>query len=110
MKETSLASTIDSLAKRKAEDFITQVKTAIQTALKDKYRDKVAGGSAFLGEDIKNVVEAYAASIGRSDSYKTPQPTSDLINLCRATIVDDLLNGLPKIVELSRMLDTGDTQ
>jgi hypothetical protein len=103
MNELTLSGAVDRLAQRKAEDFITEVKSAIANALKDKWRAKVAGGSAYLGEDIKAVLLAYAASLAKPDSYKSPRPTDDLVSQCRATIVNDLLNGLPKLKELALM-------
>lgn len=103
MKESNLAKTIDRLAQRKAEDFMTHVKTVITNALKDTWRAKVAGGHDWLGEDVKAVLLAYAESIGVPDGYKHPRPSADLVNSCRATIVNDLLNGLPKLKELAMM-------
>ena len=102
MNESSLAATIDKLAKRKAEDFISQVKTVVEQPLKDLWRAKVAGGREWLGEDIKSVLIAYAQSIGSGD-YKAPAPSEELVNLCRATVLNDLLSGLPKLRELAMM-------
>jgi hypothetical protein len=102
MNESSLAATIDKLAKRKAEDFISQVKTVVEQSLKDAWRAKVAGGSEWLGADIKAVLIAYAQSIGIGD-YKAPAPSEELVNLCRATVLNDILSGLPKLRELAMM-------
>ncbi len=102
MKESSLAASIDILARRRAEDFISRVKSLVQNALKDEWRNKVAG-ETLLRDDIKAVLSAYVASIGIPDAYKAPKPTDELINACRATIINDLLNGLPKIRELAMM-------
>lgn len=110
MTEKTLASAIDELAKRRAKEFITEVKDAVQAALKDKWRPKVAGGSAFMGEDIKNVLAAYAASVGQSDSYRSPSPTNELVSLCRATILSDLLSGLPRLKELALMQAEAEAQ
>jgi len=109
MNERSLSETIDKLAQRKAEDFITHVHSVITHALKDTWRAKIAGGREWLGEDIKAVLLAYATSVGITDGYKAPKPTKDLVNSCRATIVDDLLSGLPKLKELA-MMQAEDTQ
>lgn len=103
MKERSLAATIDTLAQRKAEEFIGHVHTVVTHALKDAWRAKIAGGGEWLGDDIKAVLLAYAASIGVTDGYKAPKPTAELVNCCRATIINDLLNGLPKLKELAMM-------
>jgi len=103
MKESSLAASIDTLARRRAEDFISRIKSLVQNALKDEWRNKVAGGNEFCGDDIKAVLSAYVASIGIPDAYKAPKPTDELVNACRATIINDLLNGLPKIRELAMM-------
>jgi len=103
MKESSLAASIDTLARRRAEDFISRIKSLVQNALKDEWRNKVAGGNEFCGDDIKAVLLAYCESVGISDSYKAPKPTAELVNYCRATIINDLLNGLPKIRELAMM-------
>jgi len=103
MKESSLAASIDMLARRRAEEFLSRVKSLVQNALKDEYRAKVAGGSEYCGDDIKAVLSAYVASIGFPDSYKAPKPSEALVNNCRATIINDLLNGLPKIRELAMM-------
>ena len=102
MKESSLAASIDILARRRAEDFISRIKSLVQNALKDEWRAKVAG-NAFCGDDIKAVLVAYSDSIGFPDSYKAPKPTDELVDHCRATIINDLLNGLPKIRELAMM-------
>lgn len=103
MKESNLSDTIDTLAQRKADEFITHVHTVVQNSLKEAWRAKVAGGGAFLGDDIKAVLLAYAEGIGNSGSYKKPKPTEDLVSHCRATIVNDLLNGLPKLKELAML-------
>ncbi len=103
MKESSLAASIDILARRRAEEFLARIKTLVQNALKDEWRAKVAGGNEFCGDDIKSVLLAYVPSIGIPDSYKAPKPTDELVNACRATIINDLLNGLPKIRELAMM-------
>jgi len=103
MKESSLAASIDILARRRAEDFITRIKSLVKNALKDEWRAKEAGGIEWCGDDIKAVLLAYCASIQFPDSYKAPKPTDDLVNYCRATIINDLLNGLPKIRELAMM-------
>lgn len=113
MNESSLAATIDKLAKRKAEDFISQVKTVVEQSLKDAWRAKVAGGSEWLGADIKAVLIAYAQSIGIGTRdyvgksyrlpYKAPAPSEELVNLCRATVLNDILSGLPKLRELAMM-------
>lgn len=103
MQENSLAETIDVLAHRRASEFITHVHSVVQNALKDSWRAKVAGGDAFLGDDIKAVLLAYAEAVGHSDSYKKPKPTDNLVNHCRATIINDLINGLPKLRELALM-------
>lgn len=103
MNEGNLSATIDTLARRKADDFIAHVHSVVQNALKDAWHAKVAGGNAFLGDDIKAVLMAYAECIGHSDSYKKPKPTEELVAHCRATIVNDLLNGLPKLKELAMM-------
>ena len=102
MKESSLAASIDILARRRAEDFISRVKSLVQNAIKDEWRNKVAG-DVLLRDDIKAVLSAYTASIGNPDSYRAPKPTDELVNACRATIINDLLNGLPKIRELAMM-------
>ena len=107
MKESSLAATIDLLAQRKAEEFITHVHSAINHVLKDAWRAKIAGGREWLGYDIKAVMLAYANSIGSNETYKAPKPTEDLVRYCRATIVDDLLAGLPKLKELAMMQAEG---
>ena len=103
MNERSLSDTIDKLAQRKAEDFIAHVHTVINNALKDAWRAKIAGGREWLGDDLKAVMQAYATSVGITDGYKAPKPTKDLVDACRATIVDDLLSGLPKLKELAMM-------
>jgi hypothetical protein len=101
MKESNLAASIDILARREAEDFITRIKSLLHNALKDEWRNKIAG-DVLLRDDIKAVLSAYTASIG-ADSYRAPKPTEELVNACRATIIKDLLNGLPKIRELAMM-------
>ena len=103
MKESSLAESIDILARRRAEDFISRVKSLVQNALKDEWRAKLAGGSEWCGDDIKAVLSRYADSVGITDGYVAPKPTDELVNVCRATIINDLLNGLPKIRELAMM-------
>jgi hypothetical protein len=60
MKESSLAASIDILARRRAEDFIARIKSLVQNALKDEWRAKVAGGSEWCGDDIKAVLLAYS--------------------------------------------------
>lgn len=107
MNETSLSKTIDTLAKRKAEAFITQIKADVNAALQKHFRPKIAN-EQFCGDVIREVLLAYGKSIGTNQEYVTPKPSAELINDCRATILKDLLNGLPKIRELLAMEDSND--
>ena len=104
MSETTLANAVDNLAKRKAAAFISGIHDLLTRALKDHWRPAVAGGSAWAGEDVKAVLLAFAETIGKGrEAYKVPAPTSELIDHCRATIINDLLSGLPKLKELALM-------
>lgn len=109
MNEKTLASSIDALAERKAEDFLSHVKVAVEKSLKDAWRPTIVGGKEHLGSDIQNVLRAYASSIGRNCSYEKPEPTKHLIDSCRATIINDLLENLPRLKELALMqLENGE--
>ena len=108
MKETKLSDAIDRLAVRKAEAFIDAIKVAIETALKGKMHAKVARTSEWVGIDVKHVLLAYAKYLETSE-YKKPEPTSNLINILRANILDELLDGMPRVRELALMAEANET-
>ena len=108
MKETKLSDAIDRLAVRKAEAFIDAIKVAIETALKDKLHAKVARTSEWVGIDVKHVLLAYAKYL-ETYEYKKPEPTSNLINIFRTNILDELLDGMPRVRELALMAEANET-
>lgn len=110
MNESSLAQTIDKLAQKKAEDLLTNMRSAINSALNQYWRSKDAG-QEFHPMDIKNVLMEYAESIGpsgTSNTRRTVKPTAELVNSCRAHVLNTLLAGLPKIAELAAMAAEND--
>ena len=108
MKEPDLAKAIDKLASIRAETFLREILDKIKSCLKDSYRPKIAG-EEFIGEDIKNVLIYYAKHT-ENVPYPKPSPTEKLLNNCRATIINDLLIGLPKIKELLELQATSDNE
>ena len=101
MKEPNLAKAIDRLASIRAEAFMLEVRNKIKASLSTYYRPKIAG-EEFVGEDIKNILIYYAKHTDNTP-YPKPTPTEKLLNACRATIINDLLAGLPKIKELMEL-------
>ena len=105
MKEPDLAKAIDKLASIRAETFLREIYESFR---QDSYRPKIAG-EEFMGEDIKNVLIYYAKHT-ENVPYPKPSPTEKLLNNCRATIINDLLIGLPKIKELLELQATSDNE
>lgn len=98
--EVSLANFVDKAAHMRAAQIMDGIKRSVMQACEKHWRPKDAG-EAFIGTDVRNVL---AAMSGNGD-WRTcrVQPTKKLVDSCRAAIINDLLNGLPKIRELMNM-------
>ena len=107
MNEASLAQTIDKLAQKKAEDLLTNMRSAINNALQPYWRPKDAC-EEFHPEDIKNVLAEYVECIGKNDKRYKVEPTEALVNSCRAKVLNTLLAGLPQLAELASMAKQND--
>lgn len=101
MNERTLSQTIDRLAEKKAKEFLEDILSRLNKILQDTYRPKIAS-EEFVREDVFAVIKQYVKN-AETSSKGIPQPSANLVNACRAKILDDLLNGLPKIQELLKM-------
>ena len=111
MNEPTLAKTIDRAALSRAEKIIDNFKISIINALDNKWRQKEASNE-LLRDDVINVLENYLVYLKTSGQPhpKSPKPTDALINGCRAKILNDLIDGLPKINDLLSMLPQETTE
>lgn len=107
MNESSLAKSIDRLAEKRAKDILTNVRAAIENALKPHWRPKDAS-EEWIGEDIKELLRNYINSIGEGGWNKGTPPSQELIDACRAKVLSELLNGLPKLGELVQLAEQPD--
>lgn len=101
MKETSLSAAIDKAAMQRAVNILVDVRNAVKQALDPYWRPKGAG-SELISKDINTLLEMMARST-ESFNRITVRPSAEMVNACRGAIVEDLLNGLPKLKELFEM-------
>lgn len=102
MKESNLAAAIEKAANQRAQEVIKNIKESVVESVKKHWRPKAAG-EEFVGDDIRHVLKTLA----EVDEWKRVKlPVSPkLVNACRGAIINELLNGLPKLQELSAMAD-----
>lgn len=100
MKETDLSKAIDRAAEQRAKAILCEVRNALVRALSPYWRPKEAGNE-LVAKDIRNVLTrlATADDLARMEVY----PSAEMVNACRAHIVNGLLTGLPKLQELAAM-------
>lgn len=100
MTEVNLSAAIDKAAKQRAAAIMADIKESISKAVTPYWRTKQAGGEYIRG-DILRVL----AAMGRGTEWRDLKvvPSRFLVDACRAKIVNDLLNELPQVNELSRM-------
>lgn len=100
MKESNLAKAIDKAAERRAEDIARDIQRAVVEAVKPHWRPKLAG-EHYIGEDVRATLQMLAASNDWSTAKR--RPSKELIEACRAAVINELLTGLPKLRELVLM-------
>jgi len=106
MKESNLAKAIDKAAEQRAHAIIKKVRNAIIDTLRNHWRPKEAG-EEFIGDDIRRLLKALADAPNEMQSVSFVVST-DMLAACRAAIINDLLNGLPKLRELAQMAGEND--
>lgn len=102
MKESNLAAAIDKAAEQRAAVVIRDIRAAINNALRPHWRSP-ATGEQHIGDDIRKILATLA--ISNSWDHEHIGPSTELIDACRGAIINDLLNGLPKLRELSMMAE-----
>jgi len=106
MTEPSISKAIDKAAKANAQQIIATIAAALSNALKPHWRPKLAG-EEHIGDDIRKLLKALADSETdwRAAAYQF-QPSSKMIDHCRASLVNDLLKGLPRLRELALLAES----
>ncbi len=101
MNEPNLAKAIDKAAEQRAKDIIRKIQLAITTSLQPYWRPTNAGDE-FIGDDIRELLKKLAEA---NSDWRTMQfvPSQQMISACRGAIINDLLNGLPKLRQLAQM-------
>lgn len=100
MNEHSLAKSIDKLAKANADKLLNQIWTKLTECLRPYWRHESANG-VLIKEDIINILKKHIDHV--HDKQIQIKPSEELLNGCRAKILEDLLKGLPKLRELAVM-------
>jgi len=108
MKEANLSKAIDKAALGNARKIIEGITNAVTAALQPHWRSKLAG-EEHIGEDIRRLLHELAdATDWRAAAYAF-EPSSKMVDHCRAALVNDLLKGLPKLRELALMAELDET-
>lgn len=100
-EEKTLSQAVNDLAERNARKLMERIYQELSNCLKNYYRPKEANDE-FIRDDIFAILKQYITNAD-SQTRICPPPSNILINGCRAKIIEDLLNGLPKIQELLRL-------
>ncbi len=108
MNEPNLSKAIDKTALWNARKIIEGITNALTAALQPHWRSKLAG-EEHIGEDIRRLLHELAdANDWRVAAYNF-EPSSKMVDHCRAALVNDLLKGLPKLRELALMAEANET-
>ena len=109
MKESDLARAIDMAAEQRAKQLLQSVRDAVCNALKPYWRPDGAGRE-LISKDIRSLL----VQMANADGIERTQvrPSTEMVDMCRADIVNGLLDGLPKLRELAQMAmqDDGDSE
>lgn len=101
MNESNLAKSIDKAAEQRAKEIIRKIQLAITDALRPYWRPTNAGDE-FIGDDIRKLLKQLSETTNdwRVMSF---EPSPEMLAACRGAIINDILNGLPKLRELAQM-------
>jgi len=108
MNEPNLSKAIDKAALGNARKIIEDITKAITAALQPHWRPKLAG-EEHIGDDIRKLLHRLADSSEWRDATYQFEPSSKMVDHCRAALVNDLLKGLPKLRELALMAELDET-
>jgi len=104
MTEPSLAIAIDKAGEQRAKEIMKNIKLSVLKSLESAWRPKGAG-EEFIGDDVKAVLRALSQPTSYDSRTLEVAPSKELIQACRAKIINDLLKGLPNIRELTEMAE-----